>query len=102
MCDVVSSHDCHLDFMIKQTVKFLDLYTASIDEIEKELELLLENDGIANRLSEIPGVGKALSKSLRLEIGDISRFKSHKHFSSWCRVVPSLSQSSPMALSSTI
>lgn len=86
-------HDCHLDFMIKQTVAFLDLYTESIEEIEKELDCLLEKDDLTNRLNEIPGVGKALSKSLRLEIGDITRFKNHKHFSSWCRVIPSLSQS---------
>ena len=86
-------HDLHLDFMIKQTVAIMNVYTMSIKEIEVELESLLQTDDLTERLMEIPGVGKTLSKTLRLEIGEISRFKNPKQFSSWCRVVPSLSQS---------
>jgi transposase len=87
------NHDKHLDFMIHQTVSIMSTYTECIKEIESELEDLLETDDLTVRLREIPGIGKALSKVLRLEIGDISRFKNVKCFSSWCRVVPSLSQS---------
>ena len=86
-------HDRHLDIMIENTVSIMTTFTESIKKIEQELDQLLDHDELTQRIREIPGVGLALSKTLRLEVGEISRFKNAKNFSSWCRVVPSLSQS---------
>ena len=42
----------------------------------------------AARLLRIPGIGKAVAFSIRLEVDDVSRFASDRAFFSYCRLVP--------------
>ncbi len=86
-------HDVHLDHIVDDTFHFNHAYTESIRSIETQLEEQLSDDNITERLKLIPGVGKWLSKYIRLEVESIERFRNPKHFSSWCRVVPGISQS---------
>ena len=86
-------HDMHLDHAMDDTLEFNRMYTKSIKRIEDSLEDVLEGDSVTNLLQGIPGVGKWLSKYLRLEIESVERFKNHNHFSSWCRVTPGVAQS---------
>lgn len=57
--------------------------------LEKSVYPSLIPNADIQRLLWIPGIGKINAFTLLLEIGDISRFHSDKHFFSYCRLVPS-------------
>jgi transposase len=59
-----------------------------IKRLEKALRPHLVPDADVQRLLRIPGIGQAVAFSVRLEVDDISRFPTEKHFFSYCRVVP--------------
>jgi transposase len=44
-------------------------------------------------LKTIPGIGKTLGPTIYYEAGPIHRFASHKAFSSYCRLAPTIAQS---------
>lgn len=52
-----------------------------------------KNRGDYNRLLDISGIGKILALTILYEIGEITRFKDVRHFSSYCRLVPGIAQS---------
>jgi transposase len=93
LLDEYKGFDDHLDHILNDTYNFNQAYTESIKNIENKLNEEMEEDELTQRIMLIPGVGKTLSKTLRLEIGNIERFKNLKHFCSWCRVVPGIAQS---------
>jgi transposase len=70
-----------------------ELLHAQIKRLEKSLHPHLVPDADVQRLLRIPGVGKAVAFSIRLEVDDISRFGSDRAFFSYCRVVPGASNS---------
>ena len=68
--------------------------------IDQEIELLDREILTATRglkpvklLRTFPGLGKTLAPTVLLEIGSIHRFSSHKAFSSYCRLAPTIAQS---------
>jgi transposase len=70
-----------------------DNLTSQILTLEKSLHpVLIPNDDI-QRLLHIPGIGKLTAFTLYLEIDGIERFASHKHFVSYCRLVPAADNS---------
>lgn len=101
------------DLFGKQGLKFLkelplrDAYRFSLDGYLKALEnlslLIKEVSGVINSLAKedsnvqllmtIPGIGAYSAMLIQSEVGDISRFYSSKHFSSYCGLVPSTSSS---------
>ncbi len=91
--EAYSGIDIHMDHTLKGTVDINNTYTEHIKSIEEELEEYLKDDEIVERLCQIPGVGKTISKAIRLEVNSVDRFKNIKHFCSWARVVPGVSQS---------
>jgi len=68
----------------------------AIDYLKKEirdLEWIIQHSSVLHHkqelLSTVPGIGKALSMTIALETGDISRFKTVGDYASYCRCVPS-------------
>mgnify|MGYP006293868409 CR=1 FL=1 len=59
-----------------------------IHRIEEEIEKQVPFEAAAERLMEVPGVGKVGAWTILAEIGDIHRFPSAKQFVSYCRLVP--------------
>lgn len=70
-----------------------DLLKAQIKELERELHPHLVPDEQVQRLLWIPGVGKTVAFTIRLETGSIERFPSEKRFFSYCRLVPGAADS---------
>ena len=71
---------CHLDQV--------ELLQAQIKALEKALHPHLVPDADVQRLLRIPGVGKAVAFTIRLEVDDIDRFASDRAFFSYARLVP--------------
>ena len=71
---------CHLD-----QITLLD---TQIKALERALHPHLVPDAHVQRLLRIPGIGKAVAFTIRLEVDDIARFPDERHFFSYCRLVP--------------
>jgi transposase len=61
----------------------------NIKESDHDVKALYETDEDCKRIDSIPGFGLFLSVLAKVEIGDISRFKSAAHLSSYAGVIPS-------------
>jgi transposase len=64
------------------------LLTAQIRRLEHVLRDQLLATPNAQRLVWVPGIGRLVAYTLLLEIDDIRRFPSARHFHSYCRLVP--------------
>lgn len=69
------------------------LLSTQIRQLEQLLQQSLIPDEEVQRLLWIPGIGRLGAFTLRLEVGDVSRFASARHFFSYCRLVPGASNS---------
>lgn len=65
-----------------------DLLDAQVKELEQAIQSELLADAAVQRLLWIPGIGRLMALTLYLEIDDIQRFPTVKHFWSYCRLVP--------------
>jgi len=70
-----------------------DLLAAQVKELEQAVQGDLLEDAAVQRLLWIPGIGRLLSFTIYLEIDDIRRFPTVKHFWSYCRLVPGAADS---------
>ena len=66
----------------------IELLTAQVHELEQAIQGQLLEDAAVQRLLWIPGIGRLMAFTLYLEIDDIRRFPTVKHFWSYCRLVP--------------
>jgi len=76
--------------------RYLHLYDeirASIEPLDKEIRQRAKDDEQARLLMSLPGVGPVVALTLLAEIGDISRFKSHRQLAAYAGLVPSLHSS---------
>lgn len=76
--------------------RYLHLYDelrASIEPLDKEVQERAKEEDQARLLMSLPGVGPVVALTLLAEIGDISRFKSHRQLASYAGLVPSLRSS---------
>ncbi|MGQ0642717.1 MAG: transposase, partial [Gemmatimonadaceae bacterium] len=64
------------------------LLTTQIRRLEHVLRDQLLATPNAQRLVWVPGIGKLVAYTLLLEIDDIRRFPTVRHFHSYCRLVP--------------
>lgn len=66
----------------------MELLDAQVRELEQAIQGDLLDTPAVQRLLWIPGIGRLLAFTLFLEIDDIQRFPTVKHFWSYCRLVP--------------
>lgn len=66
----------------------IDLLDAQVHELEQAIQPDLLDTPAVQRMLWIPGIGRLLAFTLYLEIDDIQRFPTVKHFWSYCRLVP--------------
>jgi transposase len=64
-----------------------------IRHIERDLEVLADNNPIVTRLRTIPGVGLLTATALFAFVGDVQRFRSGRHFASYLGLTPRESSS---------
>jgi transposase len=82
--DLPEAYRLHLRNLFEQ----VDLLDTQILDLEHFLQpVLIPNEDI-QRLVWIPGMGKVTAFTVYLEADGIERFRSHKHFVSYCRLVP--------------
>jgi transposase len=72
----------------------IHLQSEQIDEMEDYLKAQAIDDPHFRLLLSLPGVGYILGMIIYYEVGDFARFPSPKKYASYCRLVPSLAQSS--------
>ena len=76
-----------------QQLERIHLLSRQIAELEQQILDLTRNQADYKRLLDISGIGRILALTILYEIGEISRFKDVRHFSSYCRLVPGVAQS---------
>jgi len=86
------------DVFVRQGVEALRQSTqalsSQISGIEASLKQVLREDTLVNRLQILPGIGKLLAWTIRLEIGELSRFKEDwRPYLSYCGLVESKQES---------
>lgn len=70
-----------------------ELLDTQIHELEQAVQGDLLDTPAIQRLLWIPGIGRILAFTMYLEIDDIQRFPTVKHFWSYCRLVPGAADS---------
>ena len=68
------------------------LLSQQIQAMETYLKERTHDEPMVQALQELPGIGPLLSMVIFYETGDITRFASRRNYSSYCRVVPPVSQ----------
>lgn len=76
-----------------QQLERIELLSRQIAQLERQALDLSKQEDDYKRLLEVSGIGRILALTILYEIGEISRFKSVRHFSSYCRLVPGVAQS---------
>lgn len=76
-----------------QQLERIHLLSGQIQELELQILDLTRDKADYKRLLEVSGIGRILALTILYEVGEISRFKSVRHFSSYCRLVPGIAQS---------
>jgi transposase len=67
--------------------------TEQIKHLEQAVQADLLDVPAVQRLLWIPGIGRIMAFTIALEVGDIQRFRTVKHFWSYCRLVPGAADS---------
>ena len=81
-------------FPVKARQAFTGLFdqckalTESIVTFEAEIVAHARHDETARRLATIPGIGPITASLIAATVGDISMFKSARHFAAWLGLVP--------------
>jgi transposase len=80
-------------FLAGQDLERIAFLSEQVAAIEKRIQKAASGQEGYTRLMKIPGLGKALSAIVLYETGDVSRFSSARHYSSYCRLVPGTADS---------
>ena len=80
---------CHCLMEIER----IHFFTRQVKILEEIILGTVEDQPTFELLQTIPGIGKILALTVLYETGDIDRFPSAKHYSSYSRVVPGIAQS---------
>ncbi|MGH9917486.1 MAG: IS110 family transposase, partial [Nitrososphaerales archaeon] len=80
-------------YLIEGLLSQLDVLGRQMEEVEGQLAELGTKDPAVQRLMTLPGVNFYSAQVILEEIGDITRFPSEKHLSSYAGLVPRVMQS---------
>ena len=80
-------------YLLEGQLAQLDLLGRQIEEVEGQLAKMGAEDPAVQRLMSLPGVDFYSAQVILEEIGDITRFPSEKHLSSYAGLVPRVMQS---------
>jgi transposase len=61
---------------------------AQMQAIETRLAEFAQRDVASTRYQQVPGIGLLTATALRASVGDLSRFRSGRHFSAWLGLPP--------------
>lgn len=70
-------------------LEHIEALDKSIQRVEKAVLAAAREIPLYPKLLTIPGIGKILSMTITMEVGDIKRFKTDGDFASYCRTVDS-------------
>jgi transposase len=73
---------------IESLVVLVNSLTNEIDELTSSIAWLLRDHAGYHAIQAIPGVGPIIAAIFVAEIGDVHRFASAAHLTSWCGVTP--------------
>lgn len=76
------------DAVLTGYLQLLDDVKERITEVETWMTKHLESDDDLKLLTSLPGVGKILGHVIQAEVGQIERFPSRRHFTSYCGLAP--------------
>jgi transposase len=71
----------------------ITLFTEQVHTLERAIQGDLLDTPAIQRLLWIPGIGRIVAFTLALEVDDIQRFPTVRHFWSYCRLVPGAADS---------
>jgi transposase len=80
--------DPHIAMAIYAHRSIIAAINTEMDRLEKEIRLQTKNNDRFALLRTVPGIGPILAWHILLETGEIARFASVGHFTSYCRLVP--------------
>lgn len=83
-----------LDMFCKMLLERINLLSDQIDRLDTYLKDQTIEDPRFKLLLDLPGVHYTLGMTIHYESEGISRFETAKHYASYCRLVPSVAQSS--------
>lgn len=73
--------------LVEQQRQRIALYNAQVADLNRKIAEYANPCAAYQRLLGVPGLGVSLAPIVFFETGEISRFASHKHYSSYCRLV---------------
>ncbi|MEO0123376.1 MAG: IS110 family transposase [candidate division WOR-3 bacterium] len=76
--------------LLKQHLQLLQYVESLLKDLREVIKDDLFQDERVRLLQTIPGIGEVFAPLIALEIDDINRFKSYRHFWSYCGLVPSI------------
>ena len=76
-----------------QELERIGLYTQQLKELETTILEQAKKEWAFERLQQLPGIGPIIALTIFYEMGELGRFATEKHFSSYCRVVSGVAQS---------
>ena len=74
--------------VIQEMVHEVEALNERIQGVERELLALSKNSPVVERLQTIPGIGLLTATALVAIVGDVTRFRSGRHFSSYLGLTP--------------
>jgi transposase len=89
--------DRHQRFILDNHLRHLELYTAQIKDVERLLAKIASEKPAVRTLMQIKGVDFYSALVILSEIGDVTRFPTAKHLTSYAGLVPRVYQSGNVA-----
>jgi len=89
--------DGHWRYILDNHLKELALFTSQIEEVENALAKNASENPTARNLMQIKGVDIYSALVILNEIGDVTRFPTAKHLTSYAGLVPRIHQSGGVA-----
>lgn len=86
--DLQSPLPLALRHALTEAIAEIQDFERRIKSIEKELDALAKDDPVVSSLKTIPGIGLLTATALVAFVGDVRRFPSGRHFSSYLGLTP--------------